>query len=77
MTALIKWLVARFLPGWHLVSPEEGGSLTLHWHPSQDIPNQPGYHIRRQSVVRNPVRKPKPVPVFEDGELTWKEEENV
>jgi hypothetical protein len=72
MTALIRWLVKHWLPGWHLLSLDE-------WAKMVGVPgNSPGagYHKRRASIVRNPTRKPKPVAVFDDGELVWKEEKN-
>jgi hypothetical protein len=59
MLTIIRWLVKHWLPGYVLI-PKNVHKATVH------MPD--GFHIHR-----NPTRKPKLIPVFEDGELVWKE----
>lgn len=54
MLTIIRWLVKHYLPGWHLIGPEQW--IRMHMLSIMATPD-PGYHIRRQSVVRNPKRR--------------------
>jgi hypothetical protein len=79
MLTVIRWLVKHWLPGWSLMASDERELYEIMkttWEPPIAVLPNSGRHYRKGGLVRNPTRKPKPVAVFDDGELTWKEEEN-